>query len=86
VLTDGTSNCSVHGRSRAVKVNTVVASRQKYLYAHSETHCNELVSGQIHAPAALFPALMPVLAVCRMLVSLSLLEIDPSIPGIGPIA
>ena len=56
MLTDGTSNCSVHGRSRAVKVNTVVASRQKYLYAHSETHCNELVSGQIHAPAALFPA------------------------------
>jgi hypothetical protein len=33
--TSGTSNCSVQGGSRAVKVNNVVVSRQQYHCAHS---------------------------------------------------
>ena len=33
--TGGTSICSLHVRSSAVKVNTVVASRQQYHCAHS---------------------------------------------------
>jgi len=33
--TSGTSICSVHIRSSAVKFNTVVASRQQYDCAHS---------------------------------------------------
>jgi hypothetical protein len=33
--TSGTSNCSVHGSSSAVKVNAFVASRQQYHLAHS---------------------------------------------------
>jgi len=51
------------GRLTAVFMAVAVLSRSTLLFpggkstsAHSETHCNELVSSQIHAPAALFPA------------------------------
>jgi hypothetical protein len=49
------------------------------------------VSGQIYVPTVLslgewLPVLMPVRALCRMLGSLSLVEIDHNIPGRGSIA
>jgi len=34
----GTSKFSVQGRSRAVKINTVVVIRQQYHWAHSQSH------------------------------------------------
>jgi hypothetical protein len=54
--TSGTSNCSVRGSSRAVKVNTIVDSRQQYHCEHSLSYCSKLLSGQTQAPAALSPA------------------------------
>jgi hypothetical protein len=49
------------------------------------------VSVQIHAPGALstakkLQAFMSVWAFYRMIESMSLMEIDPNIPGMGPIA
>lgn len=90
--TSGTSKCSVQSRSCAVKVNTVVFSREQYHFAHFESHHNKLVGGKFQDPAALSPVeQFLVFMLCGenswsgRCAECCLAEIDPNIPGMGPL-